>query len=118
MRRYVELKKAVRLAIAGCRHHVPAPSCLGYDDMFGDVAKTLRELNGQAKCREEILEKARKALREIQSVCQAIGTTAVKASRCDIDGKLGKKRWKIYDELNNQASELKQDIRDALRELE
>lgn len=68
--------------------------------------------------REKALKKAMDALSEIQSVCQGIGVASILAQRCYMHSKLGKERWKQHEELKNRASELKEDIRTALRKLE
>ncbi len=57
------------------------------------------------------LAEAKTAMIHIQPVCQGIGTTASMARRCDCDSKLGRERWKIYTDLNNQADDLKYSIR-------
>jgi len=67
---------------------------------------------------EKSLAEAKSAMIHIQPVCQGIGTTAAMARRCDIDSKLGKKRWKIYTDLNNEAGDLKYSIRLAFAILE
>ena len=68
--------------------------------------------------REKALKKAMDALNEIQSVCRNIGVASMMAQRCYMHSKLGKERWKRHRELINRASELKENIRDALRKLE
>jgi hypothetical protein len=68
--------------------------------------------------RTELINKARVALNLLPGVCQSIGKWELLASRCDMDSKLGKKRWKIRDDLLNQLDELKYDIRAALHFLE
>jgi hypothetical protein len=80
--------------------------------------KSTREETKMTPHQKEELAEAKKAMTEIQGVCQGIGTTAAMARRCDIDSKLGQERWKIYTDLNNQACDLKYSIRLAFTILE
>lgn len=68
---------------------------------------TRRALNEQ-------INKAKEALNELPSVCQAVGTTAVAAGRCQEGSELHKERWDRYTQLNNQAATLSSAIRMAL----
>lgn len=63
---------------------------------------------------QELLDEATKALGELPSIYQSVGTLAARARRCKPDSKLGKKLWAKYDELLSQGSEHSSKIRMAL----
>lgn len=66
---------------------------------------------------KQLKEKALASLGELPSVCQGIGTAAAMARRCNMNSRLGKKRWDMHAALFRQANDLMHDIRVALVEL-
>jgi hypothetical protein len=62
------------------------------------------------------IQMALKALNELPNVCQSVGKWELLASKCNIDSKLGRHRWKQRDKLLAQVDELKYCIRVVLKE--